>query len=92
MSPNAAVSLVISSTLYQFSFTQFTLGGLFEHWPLPPFYKPDLTLTVCTLIQQAPPTHSPSCLARAASHHPVDRTLTLLYDCPYPFLVLLFYR
>jgi hypothetical protein len=30
-------------------------------------------------IQQASPTLSPSCLARAASHHPVDRTLTLLY-------------
>ena len=43
-------------------------------------------VTVCTLIQQTPPTHSPSCLARAASHHPVDRTLTLLYECFYPVL------
>ncbi len=39
---------------------------------MPPFHKTDLTFvlthTVGTLIQQAPPTHSPLCLARAASH------------------------
>ena len=34
---------------------------------------------VCnTLIQQIPPTHSHSCLARAASHSPVDRWTSLL--------------
>ena len=81
-----AVSSLIINTLSQFSLTLKLTRGLFENWRLPPFYKPDLTHTVCTLIQQAPPTHSPLCLARAASHHPVDRTLTLLYDCLYLFL------
>jgi hypothetical protein len=47
-------------------------------------------LSVCTLIQQAPPTHSTSCLARAASHHPVDKTLRLLLWLFYPVLSVVF--
>ena len=82
------MSSLIINTLYQFTLTlNFSLTrGLFETGVCRLFYKPDLTHTVCTLIQQAPPTHLPLCLARAASHHPVDRTLTLLYDCFYPVL------
>jgi len=50
-----AVSSLIINTLSQFSLTLKLTRGLFENWRLPPFYKPDLTHTVCTLIQQAPP-------------------------------------
>ena len=72
------ISVLFDSNLF------YSFRGLFENWRLPPFTNPTSPLSSDSLRTLHPhpagnlPTHSPSCLARAASHHPVDRTLMLL--------------